>query len=141
MESEILKEHASLQRAIDIALWMNFKYRLDKRSFVIIQNKKTKHYQVISQKGTRKSLWIDHPENYFNMSYQHIASIGGQTSPLSHWEEIMGLFSSTHGELLRFIIAYKVPLEKIIRFELAARGHDKNHLWVGFEKAREIWLE
>jgi len=29
----------------------------------------------------------------------------------------------------------------LIRYELAARGYDKDHKWVGFEKAEEVWLE
>jgi len=76
--------------------------------------------------------------------YYHLLDIRFITmdeDPLMHWEEIKGLFSSMHGEVLRFILAYQVPLEKLIRFELAARGHDENHNWCGFDKAEEIWLK
>lgn len=61
--------------------------------------------------------------------------------PLPHLSEIIGTFSVMDGELLRFILHAKIPLEKLIRYELAMRGHDKNHRWCGFEKAEEIWLE
>ncbi len=33
----------------------------------------------------------------------------------------------------------KISLEKLIRHELACRGYDENHRWVGFNKAHEIW--
>jgi hypothetical protein len=45
------------------------------------------------------------------------------------------------GKILRYILYAKIPLEKLIRFELAGRGFDENHRWVGFEKANEIWLQ
>jgi hypothetical protein len=140
MESEAFKQHGSLQRAIDIALWMNFKYRMQNRSYVVIQDKKTKLYHLVTKEGRRKSSYIALPKNYNQMDYEQIATIRSQTSPLYHWEEIMGLFSATHGEILRFILQYQVPLEKLIRYELASRGYDKNHQWVGYDKAGEIWL-
>jgi hypothetical protein len=140
MESEAFKEHGSLQRALDIALWMNFKYRKQNRSYVIIQDKKTKLYQVVAQMGRRKGSYIKPPQSYIKMSYEHIKSIRSQNSPLNHWEEIMGLFSSSNGEFLRFILKYQVPLDKLIRYELASRGYDQEAKWVGFSKAEEIWL-
>ncbi|MFC4634637.1 hypothetical protein ACFO3O_12000 [Dokdonia ponticola] len=39
------------------------------------------------------------------------------------------------------ILAYDIPLEKLIRYSLSARGYDKDHKWVGFNKAKDIWLE
>ncbi len=109
MESEMLKEHASLERAIDIAIWMNFKYRKQQRSYVVVQDKKTKLYLVVPQMGRRKSLCIKQPKDYSLMSYEQIKSIRSEVQPLSHWEEIMGLFTSTHGEILRFNIRYQIP--------------------------------
>ena len=140
MESEALKQHGSLQRAMDIALWMDFKYRLQKISYVVIQDKKTKLYQVVHQMGRTKSSYLEKPENYTQMSYDHIREISSQVEPLNHWEEIRGLFSNCNGELLRFILAYRVPLEKFLRYELACRGYDQNKKWVGFDKAMDIWL-
>lgn len=79
--------------------------------------------------------------DYVDMDYDHIDSIAQDDDPLSHWSELRGAFTTMDGELLRFILQMKIPLEKFIRQELAARGHDENHDWVGFEKAREIWLK
>ena len=45
------------------------------------------------------------------------------------------------GALLCFVLHTKLPLEKLIRYELASRGYDQNMNWVGFEKAKEIWLK
>jgi hypothetical protein len=141
MESEIMKSHPSLQRAIDIAMWMNFKYRMEKRSYGVIQDKKAKWYEVVQTKGRRKSTLITLPSDYSAMTYEQIVAIRTIVNPLSHWEEMAGLFSTTHGEILRFILANKIPLEKLIRYELAIRGYDKNHLWVGYDKAAKIWLK
>ena len=141
MENEALKSHPSLQRAIDIAMWMNFKYRMDKRSYGVIQDKKAKWYNIVETKGRRKSTLITLPGDYSDMTYEQIEAIRTTINPLSHWEEAAGLFSSTHGEVLRFILANKIPMEKLLRYELAARGYDQNHLWVGFEKANKIWLK
>lgn len=140
MESEALKEHGSLQRAIDIALWMNFKYRVQNRSYVIIQDKKTKLYQIVPQLARRKTSYIKPVDSYKKMSYEHIKAIRSEHCPLNHWEEIAGLFSVCNGEFLRFILQYQVPLEKLIRYELASRGYDQSAKWVGFSKAEEIWL-
>ncbi len=141
MESELTKSHPSLQRAIDIAVWMNFKYRIDERSYGVIQDKKAHWYNVVETQGRRKSSLIELPNDYRGMTYEQIEAIRTIVNPLSHWEEMIGLFSSTHGEILRFILAGGVPLEKLIRYELAIRGYDQNNLWVGFDRARKIWLK
>jgi hypothetical protein len=61
--------------------------------------------------------------------------------PLHHFEEIRDMFTIIDGEILRFILKYKMPLEKFIRNELVNRGHDENHKWIDFEKAEQIWLK
>ena len=75
------------------------------------------------------------------MKYEHIKEIAKDDDPLFHWEEIRGLFSSFDGELLIYILYAKIPLDKLIRYELASRGFDKAHQWVGFEEAEKIWLK
>ena len=81
------------------------------------------------------------PTDYGDMSYKHIASIRMDEDPLKHWEEIRGMVSVIKGELLRFILEKNIPLNKLIRYELACRGYDKDHKWCGFEKAKEVWLK
>lgn len=141
MENEAMQHHGSLQRAIDIAVWMNFKYRVNKRHYMVVKDKKSQQYYVVQQHGRKKSPAYPLPEDYSQMDYGDIQKIRSDVDPLHHWEEIMGMFSTVHGELLRFIIATKIPLEKIIRHELASRGHDQDHKYVGFDKAGEIWLK
>lgn len=75
------------------------------------------------------------------MDYEHIKSIRTDNDPLSHWEDTCGLFSTVSGEHLRFILTMNIPLEKFIRYELAIRGYDQNHSWVGFYKSQEVWLQ
>ena len=141
MEGQFVKQHTSIDRAIDIALWMNFKYRLEKRVFGVTYYKKTKLYQIIENQGRKNAKSLPIPKDYSQMSYEQIQMIRADSDPFNHWEEIMGLFSVTHGELLRFILMYNIPLDKIIRYEIAARGHDQNNQWVGFDKAQEIWFK
>ncbi len=139
MESQTMKPHISLERAVDIALWMNFKYRLEKNGYSVVQDKRTKLYHINPPSASRKSNQLILPADYSQMTYEQIENIRSEKDPLHHWESIMGEFTTIHGELLRFILAYKVPLEKIIRFELSSRGFDENNLCVGFEKAKAIW--
>ncbi len=80
------------------------------------------------------------PSDLSAMTYDHIQRIRMAYEPLEHWEAIAGMFSVADGEILRFILAYKVPLERFIRHELAGRGYDKNHNWIGFEQAAKLWL-
>jgi hypothetical protein len=75
------------------------------------------------------------------MTYDDIRHIKMQYDPLRHWEDLTGTFSVMDGELLRFVLHTKIPLEKLIRHELASRGYDENHRWIGFDKASEIWLK
>ncbi len=75
------------------------------------------------------------------MDYKHIRQISMDEDPLNHWEEIRGMFSVMDGEILRYILEANIPLEKFIRNELANRGYDKDHQWVGFDKAEQIWLK
>jgi len=81
------------------------------------------------------------PDSYTSLSYDRIAEIFADHNPLWFWEELKGTLATLNGELLRFIIAYDIPLEKLIRYSLSARGYDKEMKWVGFDKAKEIWLE
>ena len=77
--------------------------------------------------------------DYVDMDYDHIDRIALDDDPLKHWSELRGAFSTMDGELLRFILYMKIPLEKCIRHELASRVYDEDHQWVGFDKAKEIW--
>jgi len=80
------------------------------------------------------------PKDYSNMNYDDIRHVGMDSNSLPSWDKIIGLFSIADGEILRFILHTKLPLERLIRHELTSRGYDKNHRWCGFDKAAEIWL-
>lgn len=133
----------SQEKAIHQALWLNFKYRITNSKFGIISypQEKWKVVDVVLSE-VMKNLFVDNlPKDYSQMSYDDIRHIKMDKAPLPHWEKLTGLFSTMDGELLRFILYTKIPLEKLIRDELASRGHDENHRWCGFEKAGEIWLK
>ncbi len=132
------------QKAIDALLWKNFEARNEGVFYKLFQ-KQGKGDFVIQKANTPEgmynfySIWVRR-KNYSNMKYEHIREISKDDDPLYHWEEIRGLFSSFDGELLRYILHAKIPLEKFIRYELASRGFDEDHNWCGFEKAKKIWL-
>lgn len=141
---ESIERYDNQQKAFDRALWLNFTHRFSREVYGVIPSRQ-KGYLVAptshpSFEG-QEFLAIPEVHSYQNMSYSDIGNIRSDTEPLNFWEEISGMFSVLDGETLRFILAQKVPLEKFIRQELAARGFDKNHKWCGFEKAKEIWLK
>ena len=75
-----------------------------------------------------------------DLSYRKLDTIRQDEDPLAYWESIIGMVTTMDGEVLRYILKNRIPLDRIIRHELALRGFDKNHRWCGFDNAREIWL-
>ncbi|WP_452225603.1 hypothetical protein [Lacinutrix chionoecetis] len=139
---EFLDFFDSQEKAIHHAIWLNFKYRIAKITFGVIHG--PDNNWAVLEEATAKDMgiaFLDVLSNeYSKLSYDHIRHIKMDTDPLPHLETILGLFSSVDGELLRFIIQTKLPLDKLIRHELASRGYDENHRWCGFDKAQDIWL-
>ena len=132
----------SQEKAIHHCLWLNFKYRIAGICFGIIDGPDNNF--AVCEQATADEMdmtFLDIlPKNYAKMSYDEIRHIRMDKEPLPHLEALMSHFSTMDGEILRYILYAKIPLEKLIRFELADRGFDKNHRWCGFEKANEIWL-
>lgn len=131
----------SQEKAVDHAMWLNFKYRIAGIVFGVIHGPE-KNYAVCEE-ATRDELEMDFldilPKDYKELSYIQLDHIGMDQNPLPHWEQIRGMVSVIDGEILRFILHNNIPLDRIIRHELALRGYDENHRWCGFERAREIW--
>lgn len=123
------------QKAHDHALWLMFRERKQNNNYRVVGNDAKGYNVVLASKKNQAT-----PSSYADMSYEHIREIWSDTEPLYHWEEIAGIFSIAESELLRFILASQIPLEKFIRFELANRGYDENANWVGFQKAEKVWL-
>jgi len=130
----------SKQKAIDLALWQNHNHRYDDNYGVVSSIDEDYIVFQTDHPSFDKRSFEKLPDDYSKMSYKHIRKIRMDEDPLSHWEEIAGMFSVVHGETLRFILSTKIPLERFIRYELAARGHDKDFRWIGFDKAEEFWL-
>ncbi|MCQ4138792.1 hypothetical protein [Chryseobacterium sp. EO14] len=131
------------QKAIDQAVWLNFKHRIQNQHFGVLDAPEDQ-FAVANQlmlEDLEMEFHYPLPEDYTKMSFEQIQKIRSDEDPLSHWENLVGMFSVADGELLRFILKHKIQLKKIIRYELASRGHDENHQWVGFDKAKEIWLK
>lgn len=131
------------QDAIYHATWMNFKYRVAKIISGVIPG--PNNNWAVCEEATAKEMEMSFldilPQDYSNISYDDIQQLRRDDDPAKPWEEINGLFSTTDGEILRYIIKMKIPLEKLIRYELASRGYDENHRFCGFDKAQEIWLK
>ncbi len=137
-----LHKRNNLQKAIDEAVWINFSHRTTDYRVGVIESTNDGYIIVHPEHSTFKGETFEVlPTDYSDMSYKHIASIGMDRDPLRHWEEIRGMVAVMNGELLRFILEKKIPIDKLIRYELSCRGYDKGHKWCGFEKAKEVWLE
>ncbi len=132
----------SQQKAIDHAMWLNFKYRIAGIVFGVIPGPEDNW--AVCEQATADEMEMTFldilPKDFSELNYQQLDTIRQDKEPLSFWSALVGMVSTADGEILRFILENKIPLDKIIRHELALRGFDKNHRWVGFDKAREIWL-
>ena len=129
------------QKAIDLAIWQNHSHRFDDNYGVVLSSKGDYIVVQTNHPSFEKNAFEILPVDYTKMSYQHIQQIRMDDDPLYHFEEIAGMFSTCHGEILRFMLSAKIPLERFIRYELASRGYDQKFNWVGFEKASDIWLK
>ncbi|GAB5417029.1 MAG: hypothetical protein Crog4KO_18950 [Crocinitomicaceae bacterium] len=131
-------------KAIDDAVYRNFLARRKGITpFYAVAFNDTKNLMVSDDILEIMDKVIVHPlfSDYVDLGYDHIDNIAEDIDPLAHWAEIEGVFGSMDGEVLRFILHMKIPLEKFIRHELAVRGHDENYNQVGLEKAREVWMK
>lgn len=137
-----MKRFPSKQKAIDTAIWQNLNHRYDD-NYGVIRSKENEDYIVLPKDHPMVSAnqFIQLTSDYAHMTYDHIQEIASDRDPLAHWEEIRGMFSTVHGETLRFLLFTKVPLDKFIRHTLASRGYDVDFNWVGFDKAEAIWLK
>ncbi len=131
------------QKAIDHAMWLNFKYRIAGIVFGVIHGPEN-NWAVCEQATAdeMEMIFLDVlPKDFSKLNYKQLDAVRKDQEPLPFWSELVGMISVVDGEILRFILENKIPLDKIIRHELALRGFDKNHRWCGFDKAREIWLD
>jgi len=132
----------SKEKAIQHAIWLNFKYRIAKIHFGVIEHPGRKW--AVCEEATKDEMkisFVETPQNHSEMVFDEIRHIKMDYDPLPHWEDLIGIFSVMDGELLRFILHAKIPLGKLIRYELAIRGYNENHRWCGFDRAQEIWLK
>lgn len=131
------------QKAIDHAMWLNFKYRIAGIVFGVIHGPEDNW--AVCEQATADEMEMTFldilPKDYSKISYKQLDTIRQDEEPLPFWSALVGLVSTADGEILRFILENKIPLDKLIRHELALRGFDKNHRWCGFDRAREIWLD
>ncbi|QMU65976.1 MAG: hypothetical protein GKR88_17965 [Flavobacteriaceae bacterium] len=141
MEFPEFAKHTDKQKALDNALWLDFVHRIKQKIFSVVHIPQ-EHYLVMPTESIpRRNMVVSgKSKDYSQMTFEAISTIKLDRDPLWHWEQILGMFSVTDAEILRFILKYQVPLEKIIASELANRGYDENNHWIGFEKAKKIWL-
>jgi len=130
------------EKAMRQALWLSFKNRITKTEFGVVRYKNNTWAVIESEVADSVGFPFEKmSRDYSDISYDIIRDIKMDEEPLQHLEELLGVFSVMDGELLRYILHAKIPLEKLIRYELAIRGFDKNHVWCGFEKAEDVWLK
>jgi hypothetical protein len=101
---------------------------------------------AVADSQTAEEMEIPHqyyslPENYQHWTYGDLKGIAGDSEMLSHFEELLGKFSVMEGNLLKFILKYQLPLDKIIRYELGCRGFDADNRWIGFSESEKLWQQ
>ena len=144
MKQSILEFYSNLDKARDRALWLEFEHRDIPKQYVVFDGAEDNSYAVADIQ-TFEELEITNsyyslPENYQHWTYGDLKGIAGDPEMLSHFEELLGKFSVMEGNLLKFILKYQLPLEKIIRHELGCRGFDDNN-WVGFQESEKYWMK
>tara|TARA_R110002051_G_scaffold181774_1_gene251307 strand:- start:81282 stop:81722 length:441 start_codon:yes stop_codon:yes gene_type:complete len=142
-ENFFLDLFSSKEKAIHHCLWLNFKYRITKIKFGVIHG--PDNDWAVVEEATANEMEMPFleilPNDYADMSYEDIRLLQMDKDPLPHMEKLLGEVATIDGEILRWILFYKIPLEKLIRFELGSRGYDENHRWCGFSKSYEVWLK
>lgn len=143
MKQSYLEFYDNLDKARDRALWLEFEHRNVPKQFVVFDGPED-NYAVADLQTAEEELEITHsyyslPENYQHWTFGDLKGIAGDPEMLSHFEELLGKFSVMEGELLKFILKYQVPLEKIIRHELGCRGFDSQNRWIGFTESEKEW--
>ena len=142
MKQNEMEFYDDLNNAIDRAVWLQFQYRNQERYFVVYDGPEDNF--VVSDLLTAQEMELDNhfyplPDNYKNLSYERLEAIAKESYILEHWENLLGKFSVMEAELLRFMVLYQIPVEKLIRHQLANRGFDQDNQWVGFKNAKAIW--
>jgi hypothetical protein len=142
MKQNAMEFYDDLNNAIDRVVWLQFQYRNQERYFVVYDGPADNY--AVSDLLTAQEMELDNhfyplPDSYKNLSYERLEAIAKESYILEHWENLLGKFSVMEAELLRFILLYQVPVEKLIRHQLANRGFDQNNQWVGFDTSKEIW--
>ena len=144
MKQSILEFYDDLDKARDRALWLEFEYRTLPKHFTVFDGPEDNYAVADLQTAEELDVSCHHyslPENYEHLSYEDLKKMSQDADLLSHWEELLGKFSVMEGEVLRFILAYKIPLEKIVRHELGCRGFDTNNRWIGFQESEKLWKD
>ena len=142
MKQSILEFYNNLDKARDRALWLEFEYRNIPKQFVVFDGPEDNYAVADLQTAEEMDIarhYYSLPENYQHWTFGDLKGIAGDPEMLEHWENILGKFSVMEGELLKFILKYQVPLDKIIRHELGCRGFDADNRWIGFSESQKIW--
>ena len=139
-----MMNHFDTQRkAGDAAYWHNFIHQHDEDfkpvcvvhgpddDFVVIEEWEMKEAEI---------PLLEMPIDYSQLNYPHMQSIKSDRNPLKHWEELFGSFAVLPSSYLTFILESKLPLEQIVKYELAARGLNKKGQWIGFDQAERLWF-
>ena len=144
MKQSILEFYDDLDKARDRALWLEFEYRTLPKHFTVFDGPEDNYAVADLQTAEELDVSCHHyslPENYEHLSYKELKKMSQDADMLSNWEELLGKFSVMEGEVLRFILANKIPLEKIVRHELGNRGFDANNNWIGFQESEKLWKD
>lgn len=135
-------EFPTLSKAQDFAVWEQFAESSNGDTFYVVDG--PEHYSVVNQSMLEELGGIQsYPlkTSYADLQWQDMESLYQDEDPLFPWEELIGIFQTMDGTLLRFILAYRIPLPLFVCYTLACRGYDSQKRWVGFDTSDHIWRE
>lgn len=138
-----MKHFTQKQKAIDHAMWLNFENPNPKNPHGIIPYEHRDFLVCDLEFSQRMKVpFMDIlPDNYSLMEYADIRTLRTDIEPLNHWELLYGSLSTVPNNVLRFVLHYKIPIEKFIRYELSISGFDATGKWIGFDDSDKIWLK
>jgi hypothetical protein len=131
---------SSFEIAQDLCLYLNIVETDIQDEYVVVHGPEDNFVVMFLSEAQRHEFEILETKNdYSDFDFEYLESIRQDEEPLSHFEEIIGRFSTLQTHILLFILKSQLPLGLVIQQELASRGVDENGKWIGFVKSREIW--
>lgn len=140
--TNVIHHSSDFIEALNTAIWLNFKHQALGEGLFSIMDGPNDVFSVVSRdvlEDFENPSVIPHDNHYEGMDPEVAHYIRHHPQPMEHWQEIIDMISSMDGDILRFILYTDIPLNTLIKEELAGRGYDNLGIWIGFEQSKALW--